>query len=88
MLLCFAATGVARAQDRADDGAFRVFLRDGTAVVSYGDFARVGDRLVFSMPLDAAADELQLVDLPVSSVDLPKTEQYAQVVRAARYAAT
>ena len=32
---------------------FRVFLNDGTAVVSYGEYARVGDRLVFSMPIGA-----------------------------------
>ena len=32
---------------------FRVFLNDGTAVVSYGEYARVGDRLVFSMPVGA-----------------------------------
>ena len=29
---------------------FRVFLNNGTAVVSYGEYARVGDRVVFSMP--------------------------------------
>ena len=87
-LLCLGVRGSGLAQVRADDSAFRVFLRDGTAVVSYGDFARVGDRLIFSMPLDGAADELQLVDLPISSVDLPKTEQYAEAVRAARYATT
>ncbi len=87
MLSCLAVHAVGRAQDRAGD-SFRVFLRDGTAVVSYGDFARVGDRLLFSMPLDAAGDQLQLVDLPISSVDLPKTEEYAQTIRAARYGAT
>ena len=32
---------------------FHVFLRDGSTVVSYGEYARVGDRLVFSMPLGA-----------------------------------
>ncbi len=87
-LLCVAIQGVGRAQDLAADNAFRVFLRDGTAVVSYGDFARVGDRLIFSMPVGGAPDQLQVVDLPVSSVDLPKTEQYAQGVRAARYGVT
>ena len=29
---------------------FRVFLKDGTTLVSYGEVARVGDRVVFSMP--------------------------------------
>ena len=32
---------------------FRVFLNDGTAIVSYGEYARVGDRVVFSMPIGA-----------------------------------
>lgn len=62
-----------------------MFLRDGTAVVSYGDVARVDDRLIFSMPI---GDALHVVNLPVSTVDLPKTEQYCAAVRAARYAAT
>jgi hypothetical protein len=44
---------------------FRVILNDGTALVSYGEFSRVGDRVVFSMPLDSPrGDRLQLVNLP------------------------
>ena len=35
----------------ADDATLlRVFLTDGTSLVSYGEFARVADRVVFSMP--------------------------------------
>src|SRR5687768_2354897 len=54
---------------------FRVFLNDGTAIVSYGEYARVGDRLVFSMPIgavdaNAAGDpRLHVVNLPVSSIN-------------------
>ena len=67
----------------------RVFLRDGTAVPTYGQFARVGDRVIFSMTVgEGDAGRLQVVNLPVSSVDLEKTEQYATAVRAAQYAAT
>ncbi len=33
---------------------FRVFLKDGTTLVSYGELARVGDRVVFSMPTSAS----------------------------------
>src|SRR5262249_11876434 len=50
----------------ADDAAFlRVFLKDGTTLVSYGEFARVGDRVVFSMPLGGPQDnpELQPVNI-------------------------
>ena len=35
----------------ADATLFRVFLRDGASLVSYGEFARVGDQVVFSMPV-------------------------------------
>ncbi len=34
----------------ADPALFRIFLKDGTALASYGEFARVGDRVVFTMP--------------------------------------
>ena len=52
---------------------FRVFLNDGTAIVSYGEYARVGDRLVFSMPIgavgaDAGSPPLHVVNLPVSAI--------------------
>ena len=75
---------------RADDTPlFRVILKDGTAVLSYGEFARVGDRLVFSMPIGLARPlRLQLVNLPLSAVNWESTAQYADAVRYARYVAT
>ena len=42
------AAGPAAAAD--DVTLLRVFLTDGTALVSYGEPARIGDRVVFSMP--------------------------------------
>ena len=40
----------------ADDATLlRVFLKDGTSLVSYGEPARVGDRVVFSMPTAATS---------------------------------
>jgi hypothetical protein len=72
---------------------FRVFLNDGTAVVSYGEYARVGDRLVFSMPIGAAdpgiAGEpaLHVVNLPVSAVNWTATERYAESARHNHYMA-
>lgn len=73
-----------------DEAPFRVFLLDGTAVSCLGEFARVGDRVIFSIPIGrgAGAQQSQVVSLPFSSVDWGKTEQYAVSVRAARYAAT
>jgi hypothetical protein len=71
---------------------FRVFLNDGTAVVSYGEFARVGDRLVFSMPIGEAdavgSPNLHVVNLPISAVNWTATEQYAASARYSHYVKT
>ena len=70
---------------------FRVFLNDGTAVVSYGEYARVGDRLVFSMPIGAIDEtgasnpNLHVVNLPVSAVNWTATEKYAEAARHTHY---
>ena len=72
---------------------FRVFLNDGTAVVSYGEYARVGDRLVFSMPIGvvdetgSSSPSLHVVNLPVSAVNWTATEQYAESARHSHYIA-
>src|SRR6186713_1670955 len=73
---------------------FRVFLNDGTAVVSYGEFARVGDRVVFSMPIGSAgavsstAPVLQVVNIPATAVDWAATSNYAASLRFVHYVAT
>ncbi len=68
---------------------FRVILNDGTALASYGEFARTGDRVVFSMPVGAAGSgRLQLVNLPASSVNWESTTRYAEAARYAQYVAT
>ncbi len=74
----------------SDAPLFRVFLQDGTALVSYGEFAKVQDRVVFSMPTSASevAPQLQLVNLPASRVDWERTLAYAETVRESRYLAT
>jgi len=73
----------------APDGAtiFRVFLTDGSSLVSYGEPARVGDRIVFSMPTAANLENppLHLVNLAAGQVDWPRTERYAESARAAKY---
>ena len=72
---------------------FRVFLNDGTAIVSYGEYARVGDRLVFSMPIGAVdpnvagGPSLHVVNLPVSAVNWTVTEKYAESARHSHYMA-
>jgi hypothetical protein len=80
-------SGAARAEDAV---LYRVFLTDGSALASYGEFARVADKVVFSMPLGGTPSDprLELVSVPASSVDWTATERYADAARAARYAST
>ena len=76
----------------ADDQAMllRVFLTDGTSLVSYGEPARVGDRVVFSLPTSASLTdpELQLINLSADHVDWDRTSRYAESARSARYMVT
>ena len=67
----------------------RVFLVDGSALSSYGEWARVDGRLVFSMPITPgeAPDQLHLVSIASERVDWVRTEQYAEAVRAVHYGA-
>ena len=79
---------LASAQTPASRVLFRVFLSDGRVLASYGEWARVEDRVIFSMPTQLSRDplELHLVTIPSQRVDWPRTEQYAESVRAAAYA--
>ena len=67
-----------------------MFLKDGTTLVSYGELARVGDRVVFSMPTSASMDNpsLHLVDIASDRVDWVRTTTYAESARATRYLET
>jgi hypothetical protein len=68
---------------------YRIFLRDGSTMVSYGDFARVGDRVVFSVPIGTGErPQLQLVSISEGRVDWPLTDRYAEAARARHYADT
>src|SRR4029079_7911237 len=86
-LLVVASCSSAAAADEVT--LFRVFLTDGSELVSYGEPAHIGDRLVFSIPTAAVADPpLQLVDIAASRVNWERTDRYAEAARAAHYAAT
>jgi hypothetical protein len=67
-------------------GLFRVFLTDGSSISSIGELARVGDRVVFSLPLSATRQPV--ASLAAADVDWARTERYTNAVRGARYAAT
>ena len=73
-----------------DAGLFRIFLRDGDSLVSYGEVARVADKVIFTVPIGdtATTPALHTVSIPASIVDWPRTEEYALAVRAKRYAET
>lgn len=76
--------------EAADSILYRLFLRDGTSIVSYGEFARVADRVVLSIPVGdpAASPNLQLISIPDTSVDWERTDRYSDAVRAKRYGET
>ena len=70
--------------------SYRIFLTDGTPLVSMGEFARAGGRVVFTVPIGAPSkpDALQVVTLPDSAVDWERTERYTDAVRHQFYATT
>ena len=72
-----------------DATRLRVFLTDGTSLVSYGEPARVGDRIIFSIPTATTPNPpLHLVDLPAARVDWDHTNRYAASARASHYVET
>ena len=80
-----------RAPQAIDATLFRIFLRDGSTLVSYGDFARVADRVVFSIPvggIETATPALHLVSIAESAVDWARTDRYTEATRARHYAET
>jgi hypothetical protein len=73
----------------ADATLFRLFLKDGGTLVSYGEVARVGDRVVFSMPTGAGTPPpLHLTTVAADRIDWPRTERYAMSARSGRYIET
>ena len=84
----------ALAANRADaaDGAtlFRVFLTDGSSLVTYGEFARTADHVVLSLPIGGTpqAPRLHAVTLAASRVDWEKTNRDVASTRYQRYVAT
>src|SRR5262245_53843308 len=91
MCLAFGSSVRVRADGEAtppsDVVLLRLFLKDGSAVVSYGEYARIGDEVVVSMPLgkDLSHPTLQLLTLSAASVDWPRTERYAASARYQQY---
>ena len=80
----------AAAQPVFEPTLYRIFLKTGTPLVSWGEFARVGDRVAFTMALGDPnrPDTLQMVSLPSDVIDWDRTNLYADTVRSRRYAQT
>ena len=89
VFVLLAAAKMAYAQS-PETSLFRLFLLDGDTLVSYGEFARVGDRVVFSVPLGSTPENrtLHLVSVAADKVDWPRTDEYSLAVRSRRYAET
>ncbi len=86
---CFALPpGVSAAAP--DVTLFRIFLLDGSVFVSYGEFVRLDENVIFSMPVGGPADQprLQVAMVRGDLVDWPKTDRYAASARYQRYAET
>lgn len=81
---------IARGSSAADDATvFRLFLKDGSSLTSYGEFARVGDRVIFSMPTSASANPtLHLVNIAADRIDWDRTNRYVASARATHYLET
>jgi len=88
-LICVLAGSLpARAQTQATP-LLRLFLGDGTSLTSFGEWVRMGDRVVFSLPLgEGPSPDLQLVTIAATRVDWPRTERYAASARLVHYAST
>ena len=81
--------GRARAQAPDNVTLLRVFLNDGTSLVSYGEPARVDDRVIFSMPTETTPNPpLHLINLPIDRVDWDRTNRYASAARLSHYVRT
>jgi hypothetical protein len=89
LALCLAAAAGA-SPSAARGPTYRIFLTDGTALVSYGLYSRAAGSIVFTVPVGVPSrpDGLQVVTLPESVVDWERPERYADAVRHQRYADT
>ena len=99
VVACAAALSAAAPSSISGDGGeaagteavlYRVFLKDGGVLVSYGEFANVADKVVLSMPIGGtdSAPVLHLISIPEKDVEWERTNAYAQAARARHYAAT
>ena len=85
LLLLLCLTGGPTSAYADTSAYFRLFLANGSVIACLGEYARVGDRVVFSLPLGTDGTS-RLMSLPASAVDWSKTDGYAESLRSFRYA--
>ncbi len=87
--VCLAGT-VQPASAESEVTLFRLYMLDGSVLTSYGEFARVDDRVVFSMPVGGRPEEprIQVTSVRSALVDWPRTEKYSASARYQRYEET
>lgn len=68
----------------------RLFLNEGGTLLSYGEYTRTPDLVVFAMPVGGplAEPQVQVVSLPTTAIDWLRTEGYASTARYHHYAST
>lgn len=90
MMLAVLCVHRAAAGTVQDPLLLRLFLNDGGTLVSYGEFTRTPDLVVFSMPVGGPIVEphLQLVSLPATAIDWELTDSLAATTRYHHFAAT
>ena len=88
-MVCLAGM-VQSASAGSDVTLFRLYMLDGSVLTSYGEFARVNDSVVFSMPVGGKPEEprIQVTSVNAALVDWPRTEKYSASARFQRYAET
>ena len=89
LALCVAPAGAAFGGGPRDPApSYRIFLTDGTPLISFGEFARANGRVVFTVPigLPSDPDALRVVSLPDSAIDWERTDRYTDAVRHQAYA--
>ena len=69
---------------------FRIFLRDGRVMSSYGEPAQVEGDLVFvvTQGQKGGVETQDLITVPVVKIDMARTLEYASALRSAKYGAT